>query len=383
MSKKKTTTEQILNDMGLFETSPGVFSKVDPKHHTRGFEVDLDPVKKFAKDHIDYSIDLGGMKVPVDGKKLEKYPDMFNPRNDARPKDTYLHTGSNLPDVDLEPAIEPEVLPQGLIDFANNEGTVVIYDDPRKNPLLPNDKYVTGIDPYRPDGEIGKNFVFRKKGTYVKMNPEIEFAHSPEEIMDIYRQTGTMMVKPTPNRRTEPFPIPEIRLLTGKKRDIAVAELNEAAKTLIRDLGPVDIYIPTNVASSKNSKQLFKTGKKNQQVTRDAHGNTHTKVSETSFITDSQVSKAYRKSTEDSWKVNRLKFLAAVQGLKKPYSIELTFIRTTLGRMDLHNMAQLPFDLMVEYGWLADDESTEVIPVFNPVVYYSRHFAGLVIRVIR
>lgn len=316
MSKKKATTKADLEGMGLFETSPGVFSKtpLEPKHETRGFEVL--PKGTMTQGHFDKNVS----NIP---KQTLKY----------------------LPDVDLA------------------------YE------IMKHPNFTAGVDPYKtpltPDQVV------------IRINPEHEFHHSAEELMDIYRKTGTMLYKPTPTRRTEPFPIPEIRLLTGKKRDIAIAELQQEAKELIFCLGPVDIYIPTNVASSKNSKQLFKTGKKNAQVTRDANGNTSTVIKETSFITDSQVSKAYRKQTEDSWKVNRMKFLSAVQGLKKPYRIELTFIRTTLGRMDFHNMAQLPFDLMVEHGWIADDESTDVVPVFNPVVYYSKYYAGLVIRVIR
>ena len=211
---------------------------------------------------------------------------------------------------------------------------------------------------------------------------------TPQEWMEDFNQKGFYLIDSKTHdipsgRRTEPFPIAEIRLLTGKKRDVAVAELQEEAKRFVQGIGITEIYIPTNVASSKNSKQLFKTGKKNATVTRDKEGNTNTTIKETSFITDSQVSKAYRKETANSWVTNRLKFSSALQGLNKPYSIELTFIRTTLGRFDFHNMAQLPFDLMVEHGWIVDDESAEVVPVFNKCVYYSKYFSGLVIRVIK
>ena len=45
--------------------------------------------------------------------------------------------------------------------------------------------------------------------------------------------------------------------------------------------------------------------------------------------------------------------------------IELYFIRDSKRKFDYINAAQIVFDLMQEYGYIEDDDSTNIIPVFK------------------
>ena len=54
-----------------------------------------------------------------------------------------------------------------------------------------------------------------------------------------------------------------------------------------------------------------------------------------------------------------------LENKEKPYKIELFFIRDSRRRFDYINAAQIIFDLMQEYGYIEDDDSTNVIPIFR------------------
>lgn len=54
-----------------------------------------------------------------------------------------------------------------------------------------------------------------------------------------------------------------------------------------------------------------------------------------------------------------------LKGKEKPYKIELFFIRDSRRKFDYVNAAQIIFDLMQEYGYIEDDDSTNVIPIFR------------------
>ena len=54
-----------------------------------------------------------------------------------------------------------------------------------------------------------------------------------------------------------------------------------------------------------------------------------------------------------------------LKGKEKPYKIELFFIRDSRKRFDYINAAQIVFDLMQEYGYIEDDDSTNIIPIFK------------------
>ena len=112
------------------------------------------------------------------------------------------------------------------------------------------------------------------------------------------------------------------------------------------------IFIAGNTPSSKNSKRIItitnkKTGKK------------------TTRLIYSEVTEKYIKTSKADWILNKKNFLKMLENKEKPYKIELFFIRDSRRRFDYINAAQIIFDLMQEYGYIEDDDSTNVIPIFK------------------
>lgn len=128
------------------------------------------------------------------------------------------------------------------------------------------------------------------------------------------------------------------------------------------------IFITGNTPSSKNSKRIItitnkKTGKK------------------TTRLINSEVTEKYIKTSKTDWILNKRNFLKMLENKEKPYKIELFFIRDSRRRFDYINAAQIIFDLMQEYGYIEDDDSTNVIPVFSGFKV-DKARAGVEIRVL-
>ena len=107
------------------------------------------------------------------------------------------------------------------------------------------------------------------------------------------------------------------------------------------------IFISGNTPSSKNSKQFvtLKTGK--------------------TLLINSKTVQKYLKESKADWLTNKNEFLKMLKNKEKPYKIELYFIRDSKRRFDYINSAQIVFDLMQHYGYIEDDDSTNVIPIFK------------------
>lgn len=107
------------------------------------------------------------------------------------------------------------------------------------------------------------------------------------------------------------------------------------------------IFISGNTPSSKNSKQFvtLKNGKK--------------------LLLNSKIVRKYIDKSEMDWRFNKTEFFKMLKGKEKPYKIELYFIRDSRRKFDYINAAQIIFDLMQEYGYIEDDDSTNVIPIFK------------------
>lgn len=101
------------------------------------------------------------------------------------------------------------------------------------------------------------------------------------------------------------------------------------------------IFIPGNVASSKNSKQW--TGTK---------------------LISSRTARIYKENTAWYWKICKQRFDKMIEGMEAPYNIALFFIRDSRRRFDYINVAQILFDLMVDYSYLCDDSAIYLNPIF-------------------
>lgn len=137
-------------------------------------------------------------------------------------------------------------------------------------------------------------------------------------------------------------------------------EIGKTAQQEIKDSVELKttLFIPGNVASSKNSKQW--TGK---------------------FLVSSKTTQNYTKATSAFYSILKHEFKEMVKDQPKPYKIGFYFIRDSKRKFDFVNVAQLPFDLMVKNGWIEDDNADEVIPVFLGY-HVDKLKAGLEITVI-
>lgn len=123
------------------------------------------------------------------------------------------------------------------------------------------------------------------------------------------------------------------------------------------------IFIQGNTPSSKNSKQFvtLKSGK--------------------TMLLNSKTVQKYIKESKVDWIKNKTEFLKMIKDKEKPYKIELYFIRDSKRRFDYINAAQIIFDLMQEYDYIEDDDSTNVIPIFKGFEV-DKAKAGVEIRVL-
>ena len=114
------------------------------------------------------------------------------------------------------------------------------------------------------------------------------------------------------------------------------------------------IFIPGDVRSSKNSRQLI------------YHKNKATGKSKPIIIHSKTVTK-YIKQTKLFWLEQKKPFLELVKDMEYPYLLFFHFVRGSRRKWDGTNLLQLPQDLMVKYGYIADDNMENLVPQFLKV----------------
>jgi hypothetical protein len=123
------------------------------------------------------------------------------------------------------------------------------------------------------------------------------------------------------------------------------------------------IFIPGNMPSSKNSKQMIIN-----------NGRT--------FFVWSKAAQRYVRHSKKAYMGYTDIFKEHLKGIEKPYRISFKFIRGSKHKFDYPNPLQTVLDLMVTYGWLDDDNADEIIPVFEPYSY-SKEKPGVVIGILK
>lgn len=124
------------------------------------------------------------------------------------------------------------------------------------------------------------------------------------------------------------------------------------------------IFIPGNVPSLKNNKKIIQIRPKGRPpiprlVPSDRHA-------------------AYAKAVANHFLYHKQAFRNAAKTLPKPLRIAFQFIRDSRRAFDYTNAMDTVQDLMVEHGWIPDDNCNEMIPV--PVPYlYSKERPGVII----
>jgi hypothetical protein len=117
----------------------------------------------------------------------------------------------------------------------------------------------------------------------------------------------------------------------------------------------MEIFIPGNVPSSKNSRLW--TGK---------------------FLISSPTTQRYKKATEHYFLVYK-KSYKKLFGNKYPIQVGLYFVRDSKRRFDYINACQIIADLMVKYDWLPDDSADYFVPVFLGY-HIDKKNAGVIIK---
>ncbi|ASU34364.1 hypothetical protein [Mucilaginibacter xinganensis] len=165
-----------------------------------------------------------------------------------------------------------------------------------------------------------------------------------------------------------------------KARTEAVLQLQKQAENWITENAHLGIYIKGNVPSSKNSKEIGMY--KKYVPDPDNPMNTKGILKEFHTLQDSATTKEYRLVSRPQWIDNKRKFKSLSEGLKMPLNVEFTFIRDSMRRFDYHNAVQVCADVMVECGYITDDETCYLKPVFGEV-FYSKSLAGVVMKVLK
>lgn len=120
----------------------------------------------------------------------------------------------------------------------------------------------------------------------------------------------------------------------------------------------IEIFIPYNTPSSKNSRMRTKSG----------------------LFIPSKSTLDWYKLTDWYFVQNKKLFLTLLTYLP-PYHIVFRFVRKSKHKFDYINPAQTVQDAMVKHGWIEDDNADIIIPYFKKYSY-DKNKAGVYISVI-
>jgi len=98
-------------------------------------------------------------------------------------------------------------------------------------------------------------------------------------------------------------------------------------------------------------------------------------------LINSKHTQKYKQDSQVFWRSERFKFKQLLEGKAKPYRIGFYFIRTDRRLFDYINPAQTVQDIMVNEGWIDDDNCDEMIPVFLGH-HVDKLTAGVIISVL-
>lgn len=136
------------------------------------------------------------------------------------------------------------------------------------------------------------------------------------------------------------------------------------------------VFIPHEVRSSKNSKQLYIAEKTLNNGT----------VKDVPRSTDSEAVKEYREKAGSYYEILSHVMQREFRKHEPPYYIEFLFVRSTKAKWDFANMVQLPQDMMVEYKWMGGDDVSVMVPLpppkTSPLFLLSKTSPGVWIKIV-
>ena len=120
------------------------------------------------------------------------------------------------------------------------------------------------------------------------------------------------------------------------------------------------IYIPGNVPSLKNGKDIIQIAIKGARPCPVCK-----KRKSRPMLTASKTHKAYTKSTSYLWKAQAAAFRGIAAKHEGRLSVCLYFVRDSRRIWDFTNATDTVQDLMVEHGWIEDDNVKFMAPFFS------------------
>lgn len=148
-------------------------------------------------------------------------------------------------------------------------------------------------------------------------------------------------------------------------REWIVNTRKQEADALLANLKPsVDFYIPVEVRSTKNHKQILR------------------KLDGTPFIAKAFATMRQENITRWDYKMGAAYFRECTQSRDLPLFLKFTFIMSIDAPFDFQNIVQGPLDQMQKYGWLLNDNRKCVVPIFNPRVYIHPEKVGVIITIL-
>lgn len=128
------------------------------------------------------------------------------------------------------------------------------------------------------------------------------------------------------------------------------------------------IFIHGSVPSSKNSKQVVRSGR----FTR---------------VIWSKAALKYVEESKQEWIDNKQVFLELINQQLPPYKIGFHFVRGTKHKYDFVGPLETCQDLMTRYEWLSDDNITIIIPfplsINGVYTSYNKETPGVYINLIQ
>lgn len=188
--------------------------------------------------------------------------------------------------------------------------------------------------------------------------------HSADEFRNLYEQKGGKIV---------------LRQVPLKSRRVKVdPEKVLSEQQLLQSLGidpSTAIFIRGEVPSSKNSKRIF------PRYTSKSSWKFNGK-SAVPFITDSAFTEKYKKSVRGEFQSKVMEWKKLIAGVPLPLYVEFIFIRSTKQGWDYNNLTECPQDLMVETGWIEDDNTLVMLPCPPPPPGFlvDKNNAGVIIK---
>lgn len=144
-----------------------------------------------------------------------------------------------------------------------------------------------------------------------------------------------------------------------------------------------DIFIPGVVPSLKNSKRIFWKSASPQSKSKVVSTMNGRRV--TPFITLSKQAKQYKVDAAKHYINHRKTFQELVKDLKGSVCIEVVPVLKTQTIPDFNNFNHIVTDMMVEHGWIADDNMKAIMPFpkrTRPHYYIDKENPGVWIKVL-